>query len=65
MGYYYDMYYGFDDDDDEELKRKAISKKRDSLINDLLGIEEPVTVTEEEFIEIEKGLLNKIKNYFK
>jgi hypothetical protein len=63
MGYYYDMYYGFDDDD-EELKRKAISKKRDSLINDLLGIEEPVT---EEFIEeiVEKGLLSKIKNYFK
>jgi hypothetical protein len=64
MGYYYDMYYGFDDDD-EERKRKAISKKRDSLINELLGIEEPVVEVTEEFIEVEKGLLNKIKNYFK
>lgn len=60
MSYYYDMYYGDWESDEEKLVK--ISKNRDKLINELLGIEEPVT--DEEFIEqiVEKGLLSKIKN---
>lgn len=61
MGYY-DMYYGDWDEFDEEIRLGKISKNRDKLINELLGIEEPVT--DEEFIEqiVEKGLLSKIRN---
>ena len=63
MGYY-DVFYGWEESE-EEIRLAKVSKNRDKLISELLGIEEPVT--EEEFIEeiVEKGLLNKIKSYFK
>ena len=50
---------------EEEIRLAKVSKNRDKLINELLGIEEQVT--EEEVIEeiVEKGLLNKINSYFK
>ncbi len=59
MSYYYDMYYGDWESDEEKLVK--ISKNRDKLINELLGIEEPVN---EEVIEpiLEKGLLSRIRN---
>ncbi len=63
MGYY-DVFYGWEESE-EEIRLAKVSKNRDKLINELLGIEEQVT--EEEVIEeiVEKGLLNKIKSYFK
>ena len=61
MGYYYDMILG--DWDDDEVERLKILKKRDSLINELLGIKEEPEPVEEPIID--KGFLNKMKSYFK
>ena len=61
MGYYYDMLLG--DWNDDEFEKMKISKNRDSLINELLGIKEEPEPVEEPIVD--KGFLNKMKSYFK
>jgi hypothetical protein len=62
MGYYDILLWG--DDTEDERNAKIIAKRRDSKINELLGIKEP-KIVEEKVVELDTSKILEIRKFLK